>query len=322
MGARVVITDANYPDLEIERAIFESANVRMDLLDAETPEDIIEGARGADGLVTQYATISESVFEAVPSLEVVARYGVGLDNVDVEAATAHDVYVVNDTTYCTEEVATHAVSFLLAALRRLPIYDASVDAGNWDWTEGRPISRLSELTLGLIGFGRIARQVAATMQTFDLDVVSYDPYASTSLFAEHSVEQVSFETLCERADAVSVHTPLTDETVGLVGRQAFERASVLEAFVNTSRGEVVDSSALASALDAGDVRCACVDVLPQEPPVESPLVGREDVLVTPHSGWYSESSIVELRHNIASNVVAVLQGKTPSDVVNATDVAR
>jgi len=218
MVARVVVTDVNYPDLDIERAVFEDAGVEMVAIEADGPDDVIEAAGDADALLTQYIPVPEWVFDALPDLRVVGRYGVGVDTVDVAAASEHGVRVVNDPTYCLEEVATHAVAALLALHRRLPTYDATVAAGEWDWTAGRPIRRLSEMTVGLAAFGNVARCVADRLRPFGADVIAHDPYVATSAFRKRDVEPVGFEELCRRSDALSVHAPLTNETGGFSTR--------------------------------------------------------------------------------------------------------
>jgi D-3-phosphoglycerate dehydrogenase len=313
----VVVTDSDFPDLDIEREVFDELGAELVAGDARSPEEVIEtGADAdADALLVQYAPITREVFEAL-DLTVVGRYGIGYDCVDVEAATDHGVAVVNVPSYCVEEVATHALSLLLACVRRVPQYDRTVRSGTWDWTRERPIPRLSGRTLGLAGFGKLPRKLAAMVSGFELDVVAFDPYVDETEMAERGVERVDFDELLARSDLLSVHTPLTPETEGLFDRAAFDAMQPTAVLVNTSRGAVVDVDALAAALDAGDIAAAGLDVLPEEPPDDLPLLDRHDAVVTPHVAWYSEASLVELRRTVSEDVARALRGEAPTNVVN------
>ena len=317
----IVVTDYDYPDLSIERELAADAGVDLRAAAAETPAEVAEAGRGADALLVQFAPVTAEVFAELDGLAAVGRYGIGLDNVDVAAATDHGVAVVHHPSYSVDEVSTHAVALLLSCLRNVVGYDDDVKGGGWDWKVGQPLHRLSGRTLGLAGFGQIPRRVAAKASAFGLDVVAYDPYVSAEAVAEGGAEKVPFEELLERSDAVSVHTPLTDETRGLFDADAFASMRESAVLVNTSRGAVVDVDALADALDAGEIRMAALDVLPEEPPGDSPLLDRDDVVLTPHVAWYSEESIAELRRGVTEDVLRVLRGESPerpaNDVPNA-----
>lgn len=313
---RVVVTDYNFEDLGIEREVFESIGAEVVGADAGTEAEVREVAEGADALLNQYAPVGPAAFDAAPDLRAVGRYGVGVDTVDLDAATERGVWVLNVPSYCEDEVSTHALSLLLACERRIARFDSAIEDGDWDWKIGRPIFRQRGRTLGLAGFGKIPQRLARKASTLGLDVIAYDPYVDREELAEHDVEKVAFDDLLERSDAISVHTPLTDETRGLFDRKAFAAMDEESVIVNTARGAVIDVEALADALEAGEIRGAGLDVLPEEPPEESPLVGREDVVLTPHVGWYSEESIVELRRTVAEDVARVLEGEAPENPVN------
>ena len=312
----IVVTDYNYPDLDIERELASDAGVDLRTAAAETPAEVAEAGRGADGLLVQHAPVTAEVFAELDDLAVVGRYGIGLDNVDVKAATDRGVAVVHHPSYCVDEVSTHAVTLTLSCLRHVGGYDRDVKAGTWDWTTGRPLHRLSGLTLGLAGFGQIPRRVAAKASAFGLDVVAYDPYVSAEEVAHGGAEKVSFDELLARSDAISVHAPLTDETRGLFDADAFAAMRESAVLVNTSRGAVVDVDALAAALDAGEIRTAALDVLPEEPPRDSPLLDHDDVLLTPHVAWYSEESTAELRRGVTEDVLRILAGESPERPAN------
>lgn len=318
MTTTILITDFDYADLRWERERAESAGVELRSAQVDTPAGVVDAAResNADALLTQYAPVTADVFEEL-SLAVVGRYGTGVDNVDVVAATEHGVPVVNVPTYADEEVSTHALSLLLACARRIPQYDRAVKAGTWDWKRERPLHRLRGETLGLVGFGSIARRLTEKVVGFDLEVLTFDPYVEDEAVRAHDVETVAFEALLERSDAVSVHSPLTEETRGLFDGDAFERMRETAILVNTARGAIVDATALAEALRDGEIAAAGLDVLPEEPPgPDHPLFDRDDAILTPHVGWYSEESIGDLRRTVIDDVIGVLSGEDPTNRVN------
>ena len=318
MPPTVVITDSTYPDADLEREVLEAIDAEVITADAQSPEAVIESARGADALLNQETELTRAVFEALDDLQAVARYGVGVDNIDVEAATDHGVSVLNVPSYCEDEVATHALSLLLALVRNVPSYDQQVKNGGWDWTSGRPINRLTGKTLGFVAFGSIPRQLAEKAAGFDLEYIAYDPYQSRSELADAGVEKVDFEELLERADVVSIHAPLTDETHHLFDESAIGRLEDDALLINVARGPVVDEEALATALRNGELGGAGLDVMPTEPPESSPLFDLDNAVLTPHVAWYSEESIVDLRTKAARALVKVLQGERPPSTVNDT----
>ncbi|MCH7659967.1 MAG: C-terminal binding protein [Euryarchaeota archaeon] len=316
MTHTILVTDFDFPDLGIERRLVEEAGAELESARTETPEEVIDAARetSADALLVQYAPITRQVFETV-DLAVVGRYGVGVDGVDLDAASDHDVPVVNVPDYCEDEVAEHALALLLSCIRETARFDRQVKNGEWDWTEGQPIHRLQGATVGFVGFGRIPQRLAAKAAGFRFELLGYDPYRSADELAEDGVEKVGFEELLDRSRIVSVHAPLTDETRGLLDSDAFERMRNDGVLVNTARGALVDCEALASAITEGEIAGAGLDVLPEEPPEESALFDLDSVVLTPHVAWYSEESIVELRETVTRDVLGVLAGEEPRDPV-------
>jgi len=306
MADRVVITDSSYPDVRIERTVLAKGGFEVERVDAHTPDEVIEAARGAVGLLNQSTTLPAAVFDALEDLVVVGRYGVGVDNIDTEAASRQGVTVVNVPSYCADEVATHSLSLLLACVRGIPEYDAHVKDGHWDWKACRPIHRFSNGTLGLVGFGEIPQRLADIVAGFDLEVVAFDPYCDVETFNNHDVESVSFETLVDRADFISIHTPLTNETEGLFDEAVFDRMDGT-IVVNTARGAIIEVDALEDALSSGAVTAAGLDVLPTEPPEQSPLFDHPNIILTPHAAWYSEQSIETLRREAAEGVLEALR---------------
>lgn len=317
MTHTVLVTDYDFPDLSIECDVF-GDNVEIISAQATTEEDILDVAREVDvnALLTQYAPIGEQVFEKLPNLRAVGRYGIGVDTIDLNAATAHGVQVVNVPDYCEDEVSTHAFALLLSCERRTAFYDAHVKAGTWDWKEGQPIYRLRGRTLGLAGFGRIPQQLVEKARPFGFEMIAYDPYIDDSILEEYGVKRVDFEGLLKHSDVVSVHTPLNDETRGLFDAEAFAVMDDAAILINTSRGSVVDPIDLAEALESGELRGAGIDVLPEEPPNGLPLLNRNDVVLTPHVAWYSEESIDDLRQRVAADISRILRNQAPKNPIN------
>ena len=315
---RVFVSDDMGMLSGVESALEAAANTPLEI----TREPIEEADRlaarlretEADALVAGGLTpVTAAVLET--GLDLVARAGVGYDNVDLETARETGTLVTNAPDYCTEEVASHAVSLAIACTRRLGVYDRQTRGGGWDWAETPAPRRLSETTLGCVGFGAIAREAATMAEGLVDETLAYDPYVDEETAAAYGVETVGFETLTRSADLLVVFAPLTPETRGLVDEVALARLPEDAVVVNVGRGSVVDSDALAAALAEGSVTAAGLDVLPTEPPVDSPLVGRDDVVVTPHAGWYSVEAQTDLIETVADAVAAVGDGGTPTDRV-------
>lgn len=318
MAHTVVLSDNKTVDPVHQREVLSTVGAEVETLAEKTEDAVAAAVRGADGLVVDAATpVTARVLAGTETLRVVGRAGVGVDNVDVAAAAEHGVTVVNVPDYALEEVSTHAFALLLACVRGVLQYDRAVRAEQWDWTVGAPMHRMAGKTLGLVGFGQIARRLAAKLRTFGLDVVATDPYVDAATMRDYGVERVSFEAVLDRADYLSVHTPLYGETRGLLSTAEFERLDDDCIVVNTARGPVVDQAALVDALDRGEIARAGLDVLESEPPAaDSPLLDRDDVVLTPHTGWYSEESRADLSESVARDVAAVLRGDEPANPVD------
>lgn len=313
----VVVTDYDYPDLDIERRIITEAGGTLIPAQCRSEEEVIQKAKDAHGLLTQYAPISRKVIEALSQCRVIARYGIGVDNIDISAATQRKIVVVNVPSYCEEEVASHTLALILACVRKIFLFNQAIRKGNWDWKLGRPIVRLSEQKLGLIAFGKIAKMVARKARAFGFSLMGFDPYVSDEEFAAEGVRKVDLDYLLKNSDIICVHAPLTQETRHMLGREEFKKMKSSSFLVNTSRGAVVDEKALYEALREGQIAGAALDVLEEEPPgKDSPLLKLDNVIFTPHVAWYSESSLKELRAKAATDLVRVLEGKTPQGFVN------
>ena len=301
---RVLITDFNYQDVELERGILEVAGLELIEAQCRTEEDVIEAGQGVSALLTQYAKITARVFDALPELRLVGRYGVGYDIVDVEAARERGVWVANVPDYGTEEVAVHALSMVLALLRHLPLYDRDVKAGRWHSASTGPLYRLKNLTLGVVGVGRIGGTLARRASPWFGRTLGCDPYLAEDAWPE-GVEPACLEEVFSESRVVSLHAPLTDETRGFIDRGLLGRMPEGSYLVNTARGGLVVMDDLLRALDEGPLAGAGLDVLPQEPPTpDHPLLSHPNVILTPHAAFYSREAEKEVRSKAAQNVVA------------------
>jgi D-3-phosphoglycerate dehydrogenase len=319
---RVLVTDAEFPDLAPERAVLEAAGFTVVTAQCRTPQEVIEAAEGCDALIVQYAPVTREVFESRPQLRVVSRYGVGVDSIDVAAATAHGVWVANVPDYGVEEVSVHTAALLLGLVRHIPFLDRDVRDGTWDFAGTGTFHRLSTLTLGLVGLGRIGRAVAELVGDSFREVLAYDPFVPDERWPR-GVRRAEMDEVFERSRAVSLHLPLTVETRGVIGSRLFDLAPPGGTYlVNTARGGLVDLDALVAALDDGRVRGAALDVLPEEPPPgDHPVLRHPRAVITPHAAFYSEESAADLRRMTAENIVRWRIEGRPRSVVNDPTLA-
>jgi len=313
----VVVTDFNYPNLSIEEEELSRWGAQVVPAQCSTPEQVLAAGTEADALMSQYAPITADVIRGLGRCKALGRYGIGVDNIDVQAATDAGVAVVNVPSYCEDEVADHTLALILAWARKIPHYAVETRHGVWDWKTGRPIRRIQGQTLGLLGFGKIARHVAQRAKAFGLRSIAHDPYLPSHVFTEAGVEPVGFEDLLAQSDFLSIHVPLTDATRRLIDARALARMKPTACIVNTSRGGVIDEAALLAALQEGRLAGACVDVTDPEPPrPDNPLLNMPQVLVSPHVAWYSEESQVDLRRKLAHDIGRALHGLLPTGLVN------
>jgi D-3-phosphoglycerate dehydrogenase / 2-oxoglutarate reductase len=302
-GVRVLVTDADYGDSDIEADVLTAAGHELLTAQCRTADDVIAAAQDIDALLVQYAPVTADVLAALPRLRLVSRFGVGVDVVDTDAARERGVWVCNVPDYGTSEVALHAVAMLLGLLRNLAGHDREVRAGRWDHRLGGRLPRPGGLTLGVVGLGRIGRLTMERAAPWFGACVGYDPHLPEDAWPA-GVERLGLEELFARSDAVTLHLPLTRETKDLVGADLLARMPAGSYLVNTSRGGLVDPDAVLAALDDGRLAGVALDVLPEEPPpAGSPLLVHPRALVTPHVAWYSEDAETELRRKAAGNVV-------------------
>jgi D-3-phosphoglycerate dehydrogenase len=317
----VALSDSVFPNLDPARAVLARIGAELHQASDATPEEILRVGAGADALLVTYAKITAPMIAQLTRCRVISRFGIGVDNVDLPAATAAGIVVTKVPDYCIDEVSDHALALMMALARKIPSSSAQVHDGRWDMRAVVPIHRLRGSTLGLVGFGRIPQLMAPKAQAFGLRVIAYDPHVPPEAFNAAGVASVGFAELIQTSDFVSIHAPLMPETRGLFGAAVFRQMKPRAYLVNTARGPIVDEQALADALDAGHLAGAALDVMSQEPPAGSPLVGRKDVIITPHTAFYSEESLIELQTKAAEEVVRVLSGEIPRNPVNDVTVS-
>jgi D-3-phosphoglycerate dehydrogenase len=310
---KVVVTDQVFPDVEVERAMLAEIDASLEVADGSL-EDALAKGRDADALLNTYVPLDANAVAQLERCRIVARYGIGVDNIDLEAARRAGVVVTNVPDYCVEEVATHALSMLLSLLRRLPQGDAKVRAGGWGLDGLRPMTRLSELTVGLVGFGRIARRLADSLQVLGCRLIVHDPFLKPS---DDLPPLVSLEELLRTADAVSLHAPLTAGTRGMIDAGALALMPEHAVLVNTSRGPLVVLEDLVVALREGRLRAAGLDVLPVEPPPSGAVDDVPNLLLTPHTAFYSEQAVRESQTKAATQVIKVLTDREPDYAVTS-----
>jgi D-3-phosphoglycerate dehydrogenase len=315
---RVVVTDQVFPSVDLEREMLAGIGAELVVADGSV-DKVLAMAQDADALLNTYLPIDAAFVSQLRQCKIIARYGIGVDNVDLAAAKAAGIAVTNVPDYSVEEVAAHALALLLAVLRRVPEGVSTVHAGQWNLDRVRPIRRLSELTVGLVGFGRIARRFQRSLAALDMRCVVFDPYLPPEVRAT-AADQVTFvdtlDQLLDAADVVSLHAPLTPQTRGLIGAAQLARLGPQGVLINTSRGPLVDMPALLEALRGGVIRAAGLDVVDVEPPTDPTRFDVPGLLVTPHMAYYSEEAITESQRKATTQVINALTGRPLDYQVN------
>jgi D-3-phosphoglycerate dehydrogenase len=317
----VAVADSVFPNLDLARAVVARAGADLRLAPQATPESIVATAKDADALLVTYAKITADMIGQMKKVRIISRFGIGVDNVDLEAATRDGIVVTKVPDYCLDEVSDHAMALLLSLVRKIPSSNARTHSGRWEMPAVVPIHRLRGTVLGLVGFGRIPQLVAPKAQSFGIKVIANDPFIPAAVMEKAGVRSVEFQELVKTADYISIHSPLLPETRHLFSTEVFKQMKPGAYLVNTARGPIVDEAALAAALDAKQIAGAALDVMEQEPPVNSPLFGRDNVILTPHTSFYSVESLEELQTNAAEEVVRVLSGQPPRNPVNPEALA-
>ena len=312
---RILFADNDFPDIALERDLFARHGSELDVAQCRTEDDVIRAAKGASGILLQYAPITERVVASLPGLGIVSRIGAGYDTVDTDGCAKHGVWVANSPDYGVGEVATHALAMALALVRNIVAWHRDVTSGRWHYTSAGPVKRASELTLGIVGLGRIGKRMAHVSRNLFRRVVASDPYLIDGDFPAY-VERGNLEEVFAQADVVSLHVPLTAGTRGMIDARVLAGMRHGGYLVNTARGAVLDVDAALDALDRGALAGLALDVLPVEPaPAGSRLAMHPRVILTPHSAFYSVESERELRRKAAQNLVTWLATGRPDYVV-------
>jgi len=318
-----MIADSDFGDVDIERAIVEDAGFHLSPHQCKSEADVIALGQDANAILTQYAHIGAAAMDSLPHLRVISRYGTGVDIVDVDEATRHGIQVTNaPNEWCAEEVADHAIALWLSAARKITDYDAAARHGEWQWQTGEPIWRLRGRVFGLLGYGAIARLIAARAQPFGVEVWAHDPFVDTNqLHADH-VRPVELDELISGSDYLTIQAPLTPDTHHLFNDTTLARMRPTAILINTARRPIIEDAALDRALRQGIIAAAAIDDLEEEPAKQSawkptnPLLQLSNVIVTPHAAYYSEESINTIRAIAAEEAIRVLTGRRPRSPVN------
>jgi D-3-phosphoglycerate dehydrogenase len=325
---KIVRVDSNGDQdaMEIERSALQGIeNVTLESLSCETEEEIIRAASNADVVTTYAASLTRNVLRTLPKCQAIVRYGVGYDSVDIPAATEFGIVVVNIPDFCAEEVSNHVLTFLLVSAKKLLLLHELVRQGKWQEAKAlqEPMFPIHGQTLGIIGCGNLGRTVAKKAQSLQLKIIGYDKYVMKDIAEAHGIELVSLDTLLENADFITLHVALTEETYHIMNKETFKKMKRNAILINTSRGCVVDEPALAEALRDGKIGMACLDVFEEEPlSKESPLLSLENVILTPHSASYSNTSFERLKRSVIAESLRIMHGERPKNIVNKSVIPK
>jgi phosphoglycerate dehydrogenase-like enzyme len=312
---KVLLTDHEFPDPSPERKFFDEAGVEFITGQCKTEDEVIAAAAGCAGILVTFAPITDRVLSALPQLGIVSRIGAGYDTIDPAACAKHGVWLANSPDYGVGEVSTHALSLALALIRHVVAYHRDINAGHWHYLSSGPVRRASDMTLGIVGLGRIGKRMAHISRNVFGRVLACDPYLIDGDFPAY-VERRDLDGLFAESDVVSVHTPLNPETREMIAAPQFARMRSGSFLVNTARGAVVKIDDLLSAVDNGILAGAGLDVLPVEPvPADSRLLGHPKIILTPHAAFFSVQSEAELRRKAARNIITWLKTGRPDYVV-------
>ena len=314
--AKVVLTDYVWEALDVEHEILgDLADIVP--LQVTDPERFFPEAEDCDALLNTYAgPITAEIMARMPNCRLIARYGIGVDTIDLDAATAAGIIVTNNPTYCIEEVAEHTIAMLLTAARKVAFYDRLVRQGHWEVPPGKPIIRLAGSTVGLVGYGNIARRVAIAATGLQMRVLFFDPFVDSGQF-DTPGDKVDLPKLLQESDFICVHAPLLPQTRHMIAADQFAQMKETAVLINCSRGPIVDTDALVKALDEKSIAGCALDTTDPEPLTEDhPLRQRDNVIINPHVAWYSEQAMAGLQAGAPNEVRRVLQGEWPKNVVN------
>ncbi len=313
----ILLTDYAWASVETERQLLSEIGAELTVAKTGDETELLEHAPTIDGLLTCWKPVQSNVISSAKKCQIIARCGIGLDNIDVETATQHGIVVTNVPAYCVDEVSDHALALLLASARKIPRFNTAVKNGTWEQNIGPHIYRLRGKTVGIVGFGKIAKAFLPKARSLGLKVIVYSPRTSQQHIENHSALKVNFHQLLNDADFITIHAPLTSETEGMFATVEFQAMKPTAVLINTARGGIVNTEALTTALVNRDIAGAALDVLQIEPPQPNhKLLKCDNVILTPHAAFISEEALLELQVTAASCVTQLLTGQLPESVVN------
>lgn len=315
---KIVICDLDHEDVETERTVLEAAGYEFDWLHCKTQEDVIENCKDAVVLMNQYVKMDRKIFQALPNVKCVIRYGVGIDNINLEDANEFGVQACNVPDYGTREVADQALAMMMCLTRKVAYTNSLIRKGVWDYRKEIPIYRMSQMTVGIYGIGRIGSEFAKRVHAMGCSVIAFDIEAGKCgrSFPEF-VHFVTAEELILRADVISIHCPLNKDTYHVFGKEQFKAMKKSAYIVNVARGGIIDEDALEWALTNKEIAGAALDVVENEPlAADSPLLLHDNFIVSPHTAWYSEESAQELNRKVAEEAVRFMKGEPVHYPVN------
>ncbi len=318
MGWKVLITDHVWPTTDPERAVLEAAGAKVIVAPDGDEDTLINLAKDVDAIMTCFAKVTEKVIRSAEKCVAIGRFGVGTDNIDVATATELGIPVTYVPDYCVDEVSDHVLAMLHTWNRKIALFDQSVKSEGWGHLGlTMRIKRLRGKTIGIVGFGRIGQAVAEKASVFGLKILASDPVTPKEIVESYGGQLVTFEELLEQSDFVSLHAPLTPATEKLIGPREFDLMKYDSFLINAARGPLIDESALYDALSNGKIGGAGLDVMVEnEPPKDHPLMQLENILITPHTAFFSQESTLELEERAASEVVRVYKNIMPENLVN------
>lgn len=314
---KVLFTDYQYENIDQEVEIISNAGYEIVDLEKDKSKSLEEIVEEVDAIIVQYANINRALIERMKKCKMIIKYGIGVNNIDVEAATEKNIYVCNVPDYGIDEVSNHAIAMLFALHKKLPIITKNLRNGDWSYDTLIPIKRMEGSTLGLIGFGRIPQMLAKKMKGFNLNIIAYDPYVKDEIFDKYDVKKVDLETICKNSDFISLHCALTKDTLHMIGENEFNLMKENSIVINTARGPIIKEEALIEALKNGKIAGAGLDTFENEPiDINNELLKMDNVICTPHCAWYSIEAIKAVQRKAAEEVVNVLKGNKPFNSVN------
>lgn len=312
---RIIITDCDHENMLEEEAVFRRAGIGYTLLQCRTEEEVISQCQEGEILINQYAPMTQRVLSRLPALKLIVRYGVGYNNIDVDAATRLGIQVCNIPDYGTNEVADHAFALMMALTRKIVTMNRRTKEAGWDYTYAIPIQRYSEMTVGVVGLGRIGRTFAGLVKGLGCQVIGYDPYYTPNeTDGTGFIQPAGFEELVKASDVISIHCPYTKD---LFCRETFQMMKNSAVLINVARGGIINEQDLDEALETGEIAGAGLDCMEHEPmPRDASIFRHENLICTPHMAWYSQQASADLKRKVAEQAVLFASGRPVSYPVN------